>query len=109
MKARAESMVQIMSRYLRIHGNRIRRTGDGMLRQKCSRHEALHLLMAILIQLPYPVMKGTGPFSLDTYIRLLKRLKTRKADKILDLPNDDPDLVSPPPPDGTVYPMMEEN
>jgi hypothetical protein len=89
-------MVQIMSRYLRIHGNRIRRAGDGMLRQKCSRHEVLHLLMAILIQLLYPVMKGAGPFSLDTYIRLLKRNKTRKADKILDLLNDDPDLVSPP-------------
>ena len=87
-------MVQIMS---------------GMLRQKCSRREALHLLMAILVQLLYPVMKGAGPSSLDTCIRLLKRLKTRKADKILDLLNDDPDLVSPPPPDGTVNPMMEEN
>ena len=47
LKARVESMVQIMS---------------GMLSQKCSRHETLHLLMAILIQLLYPVMKGAAHF-----------------------------------------------
>jgi hypothetical protein len=67
---------------------------NAMLRQKCSRHEALHLLMAILIQLLFPVLKGEGPFSLDTYLRLLKRYKSRKPDKIFDLLNDDPDLLS---------------
>jgi hypothetical protein len=67
---------------------------NAMLRQRCSRHEALHLLMGVLIHLLFPVLKGKGPFPLDTYIRLLKRYKARKPDKIIDLLNDDPDLVS---------------
>ncbi len=66
---------------------------NAMLRQKCSRHEALHLLMGILVHVLFPVLKGEGPFRLDTYIKLLKKYKTRKADKILHLLIDDPDLA----------------
>ena len=64
---------------------------NAMLRNKCSRHETIHLLMTILIKFLFPVLKGEGIFPLKEYREFLKMCKFRKPDKIARLLQDEPD------------------
>jgi hypothetical protein len=70
---------------------------NAMLRNKCTRHEAVHLLMDILIRFLFPMLKTHTAFPLDRYCELLKKYKSRKPDKIIGLLEKEPD------------PVMEEN
>lgn len=58
---------------------------NAMLKNKCSRHEAIHLLMTILIKFLFPVLKEGVEFDLDGYRKLLKIYKSRNPDKIIRL------------------------
>lgn len=64
---------------------------NAMLRNKCSEHEAAHLLMTILLKFLFPIFKKRTRFDLDGYSKLLKRYKTRKPDKIIALLDSEPD------------------
>ena len=66
---------------------------NAMLKNKCTRHETIHLLGAILIKFMFPVLKGGGRFSLDGYRNLLKKYKSRKPEKICDLLEKEPDPI----------------
>jgi hypothetical protein len=70
---------------------------NAMIKSKCTRHEAIHLLMAILIRLLFPMLKTQSMFPLNRYRELLRKYKSRKPDKIMGLLEDEPD------------PVMEEN
>jgi hypothetical protein len=63
---------------------------NAMLKRKCSRHDALHLISAIQVPLIFDVLKNKKPFDLGTYRYLLKKYKSRNPEKILDLLEDDP-------------------
>jgi hypothetical protein len=64
---------------------------NAMLRNKCTAHEAIHLLMGILLKFLFPIFKKRSTFDLDGYRKLLKRYKTRKPDKIIALLASEPD------------------
>jgi len=65
---------------------------NAMLRNKCSRHEAIHLLMTILLKFLFPIVKRKkGHFDLDIYRNLLKKYKSRKPEKIFELLEGEPD------------------
>jgi hypothetical protein len=64
---------------------------NAMLRNKCSAHEAIHLLMAILLKFLFPIFKKRSTFDLDGYRKLLKIYKTRKPEKIIALLDSEPD------------------
>jgi hypothetical protein len=64
---------------------------NAMLRNKCTAHEAIHLLMAILLKFLFPIFKIRSRFDLDGYRKLLKIYKTRKPDKIMALLESEPD------------------
>ena len=67
---------------------------NAMLRNKCSRHEAIHLLMTILLKFLFPILKRKrGHFDLDIYRNLLKKYKSRKPEKIFELLEREPDPV----------------
>ncbi len=66
---------------------------NAMLKNKCTRHEAIHLLSAILIKFIFPILKERGRFSLDSYRNLLKKYKSRKPEKIFELLESEPDPV----------------
>jgi len=70
---------------------------NAMIKNKCTRHEAIHLLMAILIRFLFPMLKTQSTFPLSRYCEFLKKYKSRKPDKIMGLLEDEPD------------PFMEEN
>jgi len=55
---------------------------NGMLRKKCNRHEAVHLLSTILVKFIFQILKENKPFPLETYRRTLKELKSRNPKKI---------------------------
>jgi tetratricopeptide (TPR) repeat protein len=55
---------------------------NAMLRKKCSRHEAIHLLNIILVKFIFQVLKEKKPFPLDSYRKILKEYKSRKPEKI---------------------------
>ncbi|HUL31013.1 MAG TPA: DUF1841 family protein [Thermodesulfobacteriota bacterium] len=55
---------------------------NAMLRNRCTAHEAIHLLMGILLRFLFSIFKRRGPFDLDGYRKLLKIYKTRKPDRI---------------------------
>ncbi len=63
---------------------------NAMLKQKCSRHDAIHLLGLILLKFITPVLKGGGRFSLKDYRNLLKKYKVRKPEKIPELLEKEP-------------------
>lgn len=78
---------------------------NAMLRNKCSRHEALHLLMTILLKFLFPIMKQKrGQFHIETYSKLLKKYKSRKPEKIFELLESEPDLIV----DEAVNPMSAQ-
>lgn len=64
---------------------------NAMIRSKCTRHEAFHLLMTILIKFLFPVFKEKTEFDLNGYRNLLKIYKSRNPDKIRRLFQDEPD------------------
>ena len=66
---------------------------NAMISRKCSRHDALHLLAAILLKFLFPFLQGTGQMRLDAYRELLKKYKSRRPDKIPDLLDKEPDSV----------------
>ncbi len=61
---------------------------NAMLRNKCSRHEAMHLLMNILVRFIFYVLKENQPFHLQKYRKILKEFKSRKPAKIPQLLED---------------------
>ena len=66
---------------------------NAMISRKCSRHEALHLLAAILLKFLFPFLQGRRELRLDTYRELLKKYKSRRPDKIHGLLDEEPDSV----------------
>jgi hypothetical protein len=57
---------------------------NAMLRNRCSTHEAIHLLMAILIRFIFPILsKKRSRFDRDGYRKLLKTCKTRRPEKVM--------------------------
>jgi hypothetical protein len=63
---------------------------NAMLRKKCNRHEAIHLLNTILIKFIFEVLKKNTPFPLDDYRKTLKEYKSRRPEKIYRLLDDLP-------------------
>ena len=61
---------------------------NAMLRNKCSRHEAIHLLNIILIKFIFQTLKEKVPFPLDNYRKILKEYKSRNPKKINRLVED---------------------
>ena len=55
---------------------------NAMLRKKCSRHEAIHLLNIILTKFIFKILKEKKPFPLESYRKVLKEYKSRKPEKI---------------------------
>ncbi len=66
---------------------------NAMLRNKCNRHEAIHLLIGIFIKFIFPILKEGGKFSLDHYRYLLKKYKFRRPEKIPELLGKEPDPI----------------
>lgn len=64
---------------------------NAMLRNKCTAHETIHLLMGILLRFLFPIFKQRSSFDLNGYRKLLKMYKTRKPDKIIALLDSEPD------------------
>lgn len=58
---------------------------NAMLRNKCSRHEAIHLLSNILTRFVFYTLKEKKPFPLEQYCKVLKEFKSRKPGKIPQL------------------------
>lgn len=55
---------------------------NAMLRKKCSRHEAIHLLNIILVKFIFQILKEKKPFPLESYRKILKEYKSRRPEKI---------------------------
>jgi hypothetical protein len=55
---------------------------NAMLKKKCSRHEAIHLLTTILVKFIFRTLKEKVPFPLESYRKILKEYKSRKPEKI---------------------------
>ena len=64
-----------------------------MRKKKVSRHEAVHLIGAILAPLIISVIQQKREFDLDIYVALLKKYKTKKPDKIWDALDKDLDFL----------------
>jgi hypothetical protein len=64
---------------------------NAMLRNRCTAHEAIHLLMGILLRFLFPIFKKKSSFDLDGYRKLLKIYKTRKPEKIMAFLETEPD------------------
>lgn len=73
---------------------------NAMLKNKCSRHEAIHLLITVFTYFLFPVLKEKRPFRLDAYRKILKDYKTRKPERILDLLENEPEIVADEEPNG---------
>ena len=58
---------------------------NAMLRNKCSRHEAIHLLDIILVKFIFQILKEKKPFPLEDYRKILKEFKSRNPKKIHQL------------------------
>ncbi|MBC8458438.1 MAG: DUF1841 family protein [Deltaproteobacteria bacterium] len=68
---------------------------NAMRKKKCSHHESIHLIGAILAPLMFSVIKEQRPFDIDTYKHLLKKYKTRNPGKLLDLLDKESKLYPP--------------
>lgn len=55
---------------------------NAMRKKKCSHHDTIHLIGAILVPLIFDTMKNKAPFNNDRYVSMLKKYKSRKPDKI---------------------------
>ena len=58
---------------------------NAMRKKKCSHHDTIHLIGAILVPLMFDTMKNKAPFDNDRYVSMLKKYKSRKPDKIWTL------------------------
>ena len=58
---------------------------NAMLKNKCSRHEAIHLLLTIMIKFLFQTLKEKIVFPLDSYRKVLIEYRTRKPEKIIRL------------------------
>jgi hypothetical protein len=58
---------------------------NAMRKKKCSHHDTIHLIGAILVPLMYDTLKNKTPFDNVRYVSLLKKYKSRKPDKIWSL------------------------
>ncbi|MEA2039608.1 MAG: plasmid pRiA4b ORF-3 family protein [Thermodesulfobacteriota bacterium] len=58
---------------------------NAMRKKKCSHHDSVHMIGAILAPLMFSVFEKQRPFDIDTYKHLLKKYKTRNPDKLFDL------------------------
>jgi len=58
---------------------------NAMLRNRCSRHEAIHLLLDIMIKYLFQTLKEKVHFPLDSYRKALNEYKSRKPEKIIRL------------------------
>ncbi len=58
---------------------------NAMRKKKCSHHDTIHLIGAILVPLMFDTMKNKEPFDNKRYVSLLKKYKLRKPDKIWKL------------------------
>jgi len=58
---------------------------NAMRKKKCSHHDTIHLIGAILVPLMFDTMKHQKPFDNDRYVSMLKKYKSRKPGKILKL------------------------
>ena len=56
-----------------------------MRKKKCSHHDSIHLIGAILVPLMFDTMKNKAPFDNDRYVSMLKKYKSRKPEKIWKL------------------------
>ncbi len=65
---------------------------NAMIKNKCTRHEAMHLLMTVLVRFLFPMLKTQSSFPLDRYSELLKKYKSRKPDKIIGLLEEERDF-----------------
>ena len=61
---------------------------NAMLRNKCSRHEAIHLLNIILVKFIFQILKEKKLFPLESYRKILKEYKSRNPKKINQLVED---------------------
>ena len=64
------------------------RPQDGVFRcdpNKCSRHEAIHLLLNIMVKFLFKTLKEKVDFPLDSYRKVLVEYKSRKPEKIIRL------------------------
>jgi len=55
---------------------------NAMRKKKCSHHDTIHLIGAILVPLMFDTMKNKKPFDNDRYVSMLKKYKSRNPDKI---------------------------
>lgn len=55
---------------------------NAMRKKKCSHHDTIHLIGAILVPLMFDTLKNKTPFDNDRYVSMLKKYKSRKPDKI---------------------------
>ncbi|MFC1856549.1 DUF1841 family protein [Thermodesulfobacteriota bacterium] len=55
---------------------------NAMRKKKCSHHDTIHLIAAILVPFMFDTMKNKTPFDNDRYVSMLKKYKSRKPDKI---------------------------
>jgi len=58
---------------------------NAMLKNKCSRDEAIHLLLNILIKFLFRTLKEKVTFPIDSYRKVLSEYKSRKPAKIIRL------------------------
>jgi hypothetical protein len=63
---------------------------NAMRKNKCSHHDTLHLIGLILIPFMLHTLQDNIPFDLDSYMKLLKKYKTRKPDRIPELLESEP-------------------
>ena len=61
---------------------------NAMLRKKCSRHEAIHLLNIILVKFIFQTLKDKVSFHLGNYRKILKEYKSQRPEKINQLLED---------------------
>lgn len=65
---------------------------NAMKNKKCSHHQAIHLIGAILAPLMYSVLKERVEFDIETYRDLLMKYKMRNPDKMGQLLEKEPRL-----------------
>ena len=58
---------------------------NAMRKKKCSHHDSLHMIAAIMAPLMFRTMKSLMPFDNNRYAALLKKYKSRNPEKIPDL------------------------
>ena len=63
---------------------------NAMLKKKCSPHDALHLLGAILAPMLFSIINYGNTFDLELYRSLLKKYKSCQPSQILDLLDKEP-------------------